>query len=384
MDILCFSHLRWDFVYQRPQHLMVRFASTGRVFFIEEPHRQGDDARIEIKESSDNVFVITPYLSANASEENAQQTISDFLNGLIAKFNVTNYVAWFYSPMFVHFLTRLPSPGGIVYDCMDELSAFKNAPAGLQEQELRLFKLADLVFTGGNLLYETKKAYHANIHSFPSSIDKEHFEKARSGGIEADDQAEIQGVKIGFFGVIDERMDLALIDALAERSPHWNIILVGPVVKIDPATLPQRSNIFYMGSKKYEDLPAYLSGWDVALIPFAQNESTKFISPTKTPEYLAGGKPVVSTPIHDVVHPYGDEKLVYIASTPDEFIAGIEWSLERWRNPRWLQQVDVFLSTLSWDDTWNRMSDEIELVASQKVKTGTRDEIRTTGPRQLS
>lgn len=381
MDILCFSHLRWDFVYQRPQHLMTRFASTGRVFFIEEPQRGGDQAGIEIKESVPNIFVVTPYLPENTPEENVLQVLSSSLRDMIGQYRITQYIAWFYSPMFISFLSDLPSPRVIVYDCMDELSAFKNAPASLQQEERRLFGLADIVFTGGNLLYETKREFHSNIHSFPSSIDREHFEKARSGNMEPADQALIEGVRVGFFGVIDERMDLALINAIAEKRPHWNLIIVGPVVKIDPAALPRRKNIFYLGSKKYEELPAYLSGWDVALIPFAQNESTKFISPTKTPEYLAGGKPVVSTPIHDVIHPYGDEKLVYIASSPEEFISGIEWSLDRWRNPGWLRQVDVFLKKISWDDTWKRMWDEISLVLRRK-ENARQNEIETTDPGQ--
>jgi UDP-galactopyranose mutase len=365
MDVLCFSHLRWDFVYQRPQHLMSRYAVNDRVFFIEEAVWQSGPAKIEVKRPSLNIYVLTPTLEEGPSG-NDQRKVQQLLKNILEQYRIDNYVAWFYTPMSVDLLLNLTAPKLIIYDCMDELSMFQHAPVEMQQKERELVSMADLIFTGGNHLYESKKHLHDNIHSFPSSIDKAHFHGARRSDYEPADQKNIEGVKIGFFGVIDERMDIALIDAIADRFPEWKLILIGPVVKIDPAILPRRVNIHYLGSKTYNDLPQYLSGWDVALIPFAQNDSTRFISPTKTPEYLAGGKPVVSTPIHDVIHPYGDDGLVYIASTIDDFISGIKWSLKIRRNPQWLQSVDLFLKDLSWDDTWERMSYQIDKVLSHK------------------
>lgn len=366
MDLLCFSHLRWDFVYQRPQHLMSRYAANDRVFFIEEPVRHRGPAKMEVKRPALNIYVMTPTLEEGSSEADDLTLQHELLENILKQYRIEDYVAWFYTPMLIDFLINLTPPKLIIYDCMDELSLFKHAPVEIQQKERELFAMADLVFTGGNLLYENKKQLHQNIHSFPSSIDKDHFLRARRTGSEPADQQEISGIKIGFFGVIDERMDLQLIDAIAEGCPDWSIILIGPVVKIDPDTLPRRANIFYLGGKTYEELPRYLSGWDVALIPFGQNDSTRFISPTKTPEYLAGGKPVVSTPIHDVIHPYGDEGLVYIGGSVDDFIAGIKWSMEIKRNPEWLRSVDHFLKDLSWNDTWNRMSGEINKALLKK------------------
>src|SRR5690606_28943889 len=103
--------------------------------------------------------------------------------------------------------------------------------------------------------------------------------------------------RIGYAGVIDERIDLVLLDQVARARPDYQFVMLGPIAKIDPATLPQRGNIHYLGSKKYADLPRYLAGWDVAMMPFALNDATRFISPTKTPEYLAAGRRVVSTAI---------------------------------------------------------------------------------------
>jgi glycosyltransferase involved in cell wall biosynthesis len=157
--------------------------------------------------------------------------------------------------------------------------------------------------------------------------------------------------RLGFFGVLDERLDLRLLDFLAEQRPDWQIVLVGPVVKIDPATLPRRPNMHYLGQRSYDELPGYLAGWDVCLLPFARNDATRFISPTKTLEYMAAERPIVSTPITDVAEPYGD--IVYLGATPEEFLAACEEALsagpeERvWRGSR-MREV---LAGRSWNVT---------------------------------
>jgi UDP-galactopyranose mutase len=264
--------------------------------------------------------------------------------------------------------TKHLKPLATVYDCMDELSAFKNAPTSLKENEAALFERADLVFTGGHSLYEAKRHQHRNVYAFPSSIDAPHFAQARSAVCEPADQKDIPHPRLGFFGVIDERMDLELLDAVAEARPQWQLVMIGPVVKIDPADLPRRANIHYLGGKSYAELPAYLSGWDVALMPFARNDSTRFISPTKTPEYLAAGRAVVSTSIRDVVRPYGELGLVHIADTPAEFVAAVERAMNEDTAAR-MQEVDAFLGQTSWDMTWGRMSELVEdVVAARRAK----------------
>jgi glycosyltransferase involved in cell wall biosynthesis len=235
---------------------------------------------------------------------------------------------------------------------MDELSAFRGASAELLALEQRLFARTDLVFTGGMSLYEAKRNRHHSVHAFPSSIDFDHFAKARhASGAEPQDQARIPRPRLGFFGVIDERMDIDLVGAVADLRPNWHFVMIGPVVKIEPETLPRRPNIHWIGGKSYQDLPRYLAGWDVGFMPFALNEATRFISPTKTPEFLAGGIPVVSTPITDVVRPYGEKGLVEIARTAPEVVEKAETLLARPREA-WLQRVDRHLSAGSWDKTW--------------------------------
>jgi UDP-galactopyranose mutase len=250
---------------------------------------------------------------------------------------------------------------------MDELSLFKNAPVELKEREKELFDKADLVFTGGHNLYQAKKDCHTNIHPFPSSIDKEHFAQARTTAADPDDQAHIPHPRFGFYGVIDERFDIDLIREVAERKPNWHFVILGPVVKIDPEILPKLANIHYPGGRNYDELPKYLGGWDIAIIPFLRNDSTKYISPTKTPEYLAGGKPVISTSIVDVVTPYGINNLVHIADTADEFIEAAEFELNRKDRDKWLQKVDLFLSQNSWDKTWSRMMQLITETTKRKL-----------------
>ena len=371
-DILCFSHLRWAFVYQRPQHLLSRFAKHTRVFYIEEPMYHSDNATLNIT-NQDNVYIVVPYLQ-NGTHGNATELLQKLINNLLVSQQIKHYINWYYTPMALPF-TRQLRPVLTVYDCMDELSAFKFAPATLLDYESELLQKADVVFTGGHTIYEFKKHRHHNIHPFPSSIDKAHFTKGRLTGsedvAEPSDQENIPHPRLGFYGVIDERFDIELIRQVADARPEWHFVLIGPIVKIDPVTLPKNVNIHYPGGKKYDELPNYLSGWDIALIPFAINESTKFISPTKTPEYLAAGKPVISTPITDVINPYGTEKLVHIAATASEFIAAADAILAENDRSEWLQRSDAFLASISWDQTWNDMVGILEKALQQSSETTT-------------
>jgi glycosyltransferase involved in cell wall biosynthesis len=367
-DVVCLSHLRWDFVYQRPQHLMSRFARDRRVFFFEEP-MFGEDAgaaRLDISERPGGIRVAVPRLPRGLSPEEVEAAQRDLLQGLLADHGVTDYILWYYTPMALGFSEGL-EPSTVVYDCMDELSLFRGAPPALLDRERRLLELADLVFTGGQSLYEAKRERHPAVHAFPSSIDAEHFGRARRPPVagEPADQAAIPHPRLGYVGVIDERIDLDLLAAAAAARPDWQWVMIGPVVKIDPESLPRRSNLHYLGMKSYDELPSYLAGWDVALMPFARNESTRFISPTKTPEYLAGGRPVVSTPIRDVVRPYGELGLVEIAEDPESFVAAAERAMARCgegapEREEWLRRVDEFLAGGSWSRTFRNMSDLID------------------------
>ncbi|HAH23120.1 MAG TPA: hypothetical protein DCL77_05045, partial [Prolixibacteraceae bacterium] len=271
----------------------------------------------------------------------------------ISKNKIEDYLLWYITPMAIPFSQNL-SPRMVVYDCMDELSCFKDANPDISKNEAQLLRYADVLFTGGYNLYEYKKHMHYNIHPFPSSIDQKHFESG-AGSMDPADQANIAHPRVGFFGVIDERLDIELLDGLALEMPSTQIILIGPVVKIDPAILPRHKNIHYLGQKTYNQLPAYLANWDIAFLPFAKNDSTRFISPTKTPEYLCAGKPVVSTSIHDVVNPYGTMGLVHIADTVPEFSAAIHKALEQADDKEWWKNVQEFLKTNSWDLTWSKM-----------------------------
>jgi len=349
VDLVCLSHLRWDFVFQRPQHLLSRCARDRRVFYFEEPI-YGDELRLDVSTREGGVRVAVPHLPRGGDPEALQRVL---LDQFFEQEGVVEYVLWYYTPMAVAWTDHL-EPLAVVYDCMDELSAFKGAPPELKLREAELFSRADLVYTGGHSLYEAKRLQHDNAHPFPSSIDRAHFARAREATADPADQAHIPRPRLGFFGVVDERLDIELLDSAARLRPEWQFVIVGPVVKIDPETLPRRPNIHYLGGKSYQELPSYIAGWDVATLLFALNESTRFISPTKTPEYLAAGKPVVSTPITDVVRPYGELGLVRIAATAEEFVAAAEEALAEEGEER-LRAADEFLSHTSWDKTWSEM-----------------------------
>nr|WP_241829215.1 UDP-galactopyranose mutase [Desertifilum tharense] len=380
------SHLRWNFVFQRPQHLLTRCVQGRRVFFIEEPIFSPNppqtakgiegEGGLEITQHESGVWVVTPHLQEGLAEDKRNTVQQRLIDSLFAEYQIHQYLFWYYTPMALAFTQHL-EPMAIVYDCMDELSAFKGAPPILKEREAELFQRADIVFTGGQSLYEVKRNQHKNVYAFPSSVDVTHFAQARTPQADPLDQAHIPHPRLGFFGVIDERMDLELLEGMAQTRPDWHFVIIGPVVKIDPATLPQHQNIHYLGSKDYKELPAYLAGWDLAMLPFARNESTRFISPTKTPEYLAAGKPVVSTSIRDVVRPYGQERLVRIADTVEEFVAAAEAAMtEDGEASGWLGRVDSFLEQISWDRTWNSMLQLIESALATRLEKSSNGKLR--------
>jgi glycosyltransferase involved in cell wall biosynthesis len=359
--LLCFSHLRWQFVYQRPQHLMSRAAAEQSVIFFEEPifEEGGELPRLNVAAQSSGVTVMVPVLKGGTSEAEQAAAQRYLIDRVLNEWSGVSTTFWYYTPMALRFAGHL-QPDICIYDCMDELSAFKNAPQMLVELERRLLARADLVFTGGRSLFRAKRGRHPNCHLFPSSIEFEHFARARAADCaEPGDQAKVPHPKVGFFGVIDERMDVELLAQLAEMRPDLQLVCIGPVVKIDPAALPRQPNIHWLGCKSYAELPEYLSGWDAGFMPFALNEATQFISPTKTPEFLAAGTPVCSTPITDVVSPYGENGLVEIAADAAQFSAKLDLLLKHDRS-EWLRRVDTHLQGMSWDRTWSEMRALIE------------------------
>jgi UDP-galactopyranose mutase len=384
--LLCFSHLRWDFVFQRPQHLLTRAARDHEVIFFEEPlYRAGATPRLDLHETPEGVTVAVPLLPEGLKGAAAAAAQRALLDGLLAPEAGRPMIAWFYTPMALEFATHL-RPDVTVYDCMDELSAFRGAPPRMLEMERALLARADLVFTGGRSLYEAKRNRHPRVSCFPSSIDAAHFAAARTPQPAPADQEGIPGPRIGFFGVVDERMDIELVGALAAARPDWSLVMIGPVVKIDPESLPRLPNIHWLGGRRYAELPRYLAGWDAGFMPFARNESTRFISPTKTPEFLAAGLPVVSTPITDVIRDWGPregaEGLVEIAAEPVGFAAALQQVLDRPR-AAWLKRVDRRLAQLSWDRTWAEMQGLIATTrrgtARAEVPVGTASAVRS-GP----
>lgn len=356
--LIVFCHLRWDFVFQRPQHLMTRLAEHYNILFVEEPVQTEGPAHLKKTAVAPSITVCQPH--TNVPHYGFHDDQIPVLQGLLSDLvpEGERPVVWFYTPMALPLLQGL-DPALVVYDCMDELSAFKNPPKQLLQRESALLNIADLVFTGGPSLYEAKKNRHPNAHCFSSSVDAAHFRQALDAAISHPEQAHVAGPRLGFYGVIDERFDTGLVREMAAAHPEWQIVLVGPVVKIDPAELPRAENVHYMGQRGYQELPKFLAGWDVCLLPFAMNESTKFISPTKVLEYMAAEKPSVSTPITDVKVPYGD--VVAIAETPAEYIAACERMLAQSaeENAAMAKRMREVVANTSWDKTAARMHELI-------------------------
>ena len=368
-DLIVFSHLAWNFVYQRPQHLLSRLAEHYRVIFIEEPGL-AEQPHWKYQAVNDNVVVAqarTPGLTHGYSEEQLE-IIGPMLAELKRHQQIGQHMVWFYTPLALPLLTYL-QPELVIYDCMDALDMFMHAPQLLKDREAGLLAQADLVFTGGPSLYGRLQNRHHSVHCFSSSVDASHYAAANAHlRAEPGDQKAIARPRLGYFGVIDERIDLPLLEGVAVQRPEWQIVMVGPVAKIDPSQLPRQANIHYLGQKQYAELPAYLDGWDVCLLPFALNNSTRFISPTKTLEYMAAEKPIVSTPIKDVAEPFSD--IVYLADDVPAFIAACDRALHQSEDEaqRRRQKMLAVLASTSWTETVAKMHGLIQnKLASRKM-----------------
>jgi glycosyltransferase involved in cell wall biosynthesis len=357
-NLVVFSHLRWEFVTQRPQHIIGRLAKDRKVLFIEEPIGFGpeEEGQARTIQVTDNLLVIQPRVHPDRLIEHLATLVDQYL----PRQEGQGPVLWFYSPAFQEVTAHLPH-SMVVFDCMDELSAFKGAPPSLIEQERHLINKADVVFTGGKSLYEAKSQLHKNVYCYPSSVDRAHFEQALHPEVKVPaDLAALPHPVIGYYGVVDERIDYALLEEVARTNPDMSFVMIGPVVKVEEADLPRVENLHFMGGRQYNELPAYLKGFDIAMMPFALNESTRFISPTKTLEYIAAQKPVVSTPITDVVRDYSH--VIPIARTAGEFSAALrtfrqENAAARERRRHEYEQI---LQAVSWDKTVAAMQENMD------------------------
>ena len=327
--IVVFSHLRWRFVWQRPQQFLSRFAETHPVLFVEVAefdNTPGAPPRLELTSPQAGVTVLNLHLDPNIE---GSADVTDAIRAAVHEgmrtLSIENPLLWFYNPMDAGWVLGWLENRGIVYDCMDELSQFKDAPPELVRREADLMQAADVVFTGGIELFEKKSKQHPNVHFFGCAVEYDHFAQAQQDGPLPDDLAAIDGPRVGWFGVVDERVDYDLLREAARLRPDVHFVLVGPVVKVDPTSLPQSPNLHWLGGRDYKDLPLYCRGYDVCMMCFTLNEATEFINPTKALEYLATGKPVVSTAVKDVVRQYADT--VAIARSPEEFVQRIDDAL---------------------------------------------------------
>jgi UDP-galactopyranose mutase len=383
--LLCFSHLRWDFVWQRPQQLMTRFAQNRRVYFVEEPLYEADageaahEGTLRVRQDG-GVVVVQPVCRDPGPDGGwrLDAMYRRLLAALVAREGLTDYTAWCFSPMFLPVVEQL-SPALVVYDAMDELSLFKGALPVMVDRERGLLRRADVVFTGGISLGRAKARLHPNVYAFPSGVETEHYRQALLEETAVpDDLAALPTPRIGFFGVIDERLDLELLAAVADARPDWSLVLLGPVVKIESSDLPRRPNLHYLGQKAYGDLPAYVKGFDVCMMPFALNDATRFISPTKTLEYMAAHKPIVSTPVADVVGQYRDA--VRIVADPPAFVRAVLEALEESAEVRAGRVVAerALLARSSWDAITAGMDERMADARPTRRRAG----VRPVAPRR--
>lgn len=362
--LLVFSHLRWSAVYRRPQQLLTRLARDHRVLFVEAPvHDPDGPARLSRVSQGPNIEVLTLHtpVAAPGFDDEHLPTLAPLLAGHLQDERLDDdVIAWFYTPMALPLIAAL-QPRAVVYDCMDDVTAAGPMPLPMSLQQHRretaLLQLASLVFTAGPALYEAKRRLHPRVVCLPSAVDADHYAPAMLAQqpFEAAEAEALQAripagqPRLGWFGVIDERLDLALLRGLAAVRPDWQFVMVGPVCGLDDAALPRAPNLHWLGQQSYARLPHLAASWDACLMPFALNAATRFISPTKTLEYLAAERPVVATPVHDVVGLYGD--VVEIADDVAGFVTAIERALGEDEEARALRRsaARAVVQRTSWD-----------------------------------
>ncbi len=381
-DLVVASHLRWSFVWQRPQQLLSRLARERRILFVEEPvYTDSTVAEVPVLEHvANNITVLAPRVPRpdreGASIWADRDRITRQVRSALDLLEFDTRALWFYTPL-PEFLLHAVDPELVIYDVMDELSMFKFAPPELKEQEARLLRRSDVVFTGGASLYESKKPYNKSTHLFASGVDAKHYFKACDQSTPVPDFVKhLNGPIATYIGVIDERLDYDIIAAMAARRPDVQFLMCGPIVKVDPNELPKAPNLHYPGQQSYEDLPSILKGSDICLMPFARNDATKFISPTKTLEYMATHRPIVSTPIRDVERFFSD--IVYLANDADEFVKQIDVALNEHphERARRRQREEKILAEHAWDAIAANMNQLMEDTYARKTDLRTTADVR--------
>jgi glycosyltransferase involved in cell wall biosynthesis len=364
--IIVHCHLCWDWVWQRPQQFMSRFSHKHRILFVETlcPDENLVSPLVQIRrfEKWPNLTLLRLQFPAwrwndgERVDRERRRLVKEALRGpLRGQFNQP--VQWFYDPMAVRAFAGQMGEIATVYDCMDELSQFKGAPPEIRKRESELLGIADVVFTGGRRMWESKSKHNANCHFYGCGVDVPHFSKARSAQtLVPEDIAGLAKPVLGYFGVVDERMDYELLTKLARANPEWSIAMVGPVAKVDPATLPRVQNLRWLGGRDYAMLPACCKGFDVCLMPFALNEATEYINPTKALEYMAAGRPIVSSAIYDVIKNFGS--VVQIADSHDQFIELCRVAAQRPDKERVEKGLEM-ASANSWESIVENMEGHI-------------------------
>ncbi|MBI2513558.1 MAG: glycosyltransferase [Opitutae bacterium] len=376
--IVAFCHLPWDGVWQRPQQLLSRLAARHPVLFVECYCADVEQATLRSHGAPGhpNVTVLQMLLpqarwaDGDFIDAERRRLLQTFRRGDLGKFN--DPVLWFNDPMAVIAFAGHCGERAIVYDCMDELAQFAGAPPQLRDRERELLLKADVVFCGGRKMRDKRKPYNAHCYFYGTGVDSEHFGQARSESLAVDPAvAALPGKVLGYFGVIDERIDYELLARLADALSRCSIALVGPTAKVDAAALPQRKNLHWLGRRDYADLPAITKGFSVCLMPFARNAATEFINPTKALEYMATGRPIVATAIDEVRTNFGN--VCRIARSVGEFIAFCSDELERPSRLRVRRGLQ-----LAAQNTWEAITAEMDalLVAACARRAG----VKTLSP----
>lgn len=356
-DLLVLAHSRWDLDHHRGHNIFSRYAQKRRVFYFEEPSfGQTEIPRLHIRDTFENVMVVTPHLPNPIKSNQIDSILRELIDELIFEEEIINFTLWLQTPRAFRYARDIDATT-IIYECMEDYDNINNFSENLFQVEKELMENSDIIFVVSEALYQKKKFQHHNIHVFPNSADYFHFIQSRDFILDPYDQIHIPHPRIGFYGIIDQSIDLKLIDEIAQIREDLNFVFIGPLKDTKFSQLPTRKNIYYLEQKDYNLIPLYVAEWDCGLLPFCINEVTQYSSPHQTAELLMAGKPIVATHIPDISIRFGKKSLAKMASNAEDFSEKIDKAILESKEQKWKELIDNELKNETWDQVFKKMCD---------------------------
>lgn len=378
--IVCLSSTRWSFLWQRPQQIMSRLCARHDILYVDPPFPVAEEQVRGISNDESGTLIVKnlqtindalqifrpleisrfsyPDLDSNELLKMNQELLQCQIQKALFQLGWQHPLLWLYDPRNVNLVDQL-NPCGVIYDCVDSFRSFSWSHPHVSIWEEALVDRADVVLATSRALYQERLRKNRYTFLVPNAADYKHFSPWQGYEKPADITA-ISRPRLGFIGAIYEWVDLELLQVIADKSPAWNLVLIGP--KQHGLQLPERSNIHWLGQRGYAELPAYVHSFDVALIPFLVNETTQHANPIKFWEYLAAGKPVVSTLLPEIPDVPG---VVWRSENHSMFCNHCAQALELVQHPLSRNKIITKARAIAYANSWeNRCKRILRILVS--------------------